>query len=804
MGDNGMKKRLTIGSVVQDILLAGSQKSLRSVVGLAEDRDINLFCFHLNLNEYIEHMPAVLDSFGNILDGLIVGQAWQREEWFRLLQSRFPSLTMFNTARLYKGCHGTAPDSYGGMKGIIRHLVDVHKCRRIAFVRGPEDSWAANQRYQAYTDILTENDIDIDPNLVTPHLGWGDGMKAVDILLDKRQVQLKTDVDAIVGCNDSLALTILEGLQLRGIQVPRDVAVVGFDDHAQSSFSSPPLTTGAYYIDKYAAEMLLSLLAGEKVPEQSFAPTEVVIRRSCGCQDQKVTYAAVEERERTGKEGQIKTIEPEQRLRIISDMVKTNTDISVNTDMISELMEQLLDSFTVSLPHATGKEEPPFILTLENVLHKAKEADSDILAWQEVISVLRRELVHFLNDRDMFRAENLWQQSRILIESAACREKSFQEFKAEEQSRMLREIERALLATFSISNITNILIENLPRLGIPSCYLALYEDSDQSRMVMAYNQHDDSCQDKIRHANGSINFQTKQLLPEGMLQSRRHSFLIETLSFQDHQLGYVIFEMGPVDGGLYESLRGAISSALQGSLLLEQIQEHSKQLDTVVVQTLTTSEEMQAMLSETSRQAEIVSRAAQVSMDVSKSGQNAVSDTIAGMNTIQQQVSDIAKSIGLLSERTNQIIKTVKAVEDIAGQSEVLAINASIQAARAGDKGLGFAVVAREMRTLAEQSRKATANINTILSEIQKAADEAVSVTDHGIQGVQQGMKLAGLAGVTILNLSSTIEESANMAMQISDSTGQQTKAMSELLKAVQSIKQASSHASTSFREVGL
>ena len=797
-------KRLTIGSVVQDIVLSGSQKSLRSVVELVKNRDINLFCFHLNLNEHIENLPSAWNSLGDILDGLIVGQVWQREEWFHLLQSRFPSLTMFNTARLYKGCYGTAPDSYGGMREIVRHLIEAHNYRRIAFVKGPEDNWAADQRYLAYEETLAEYGISVDPNLVTPHMLWWEGQKAAELLLDERKLRLKTDIEVIVGCNDSLALAFMEELHNRGVQVPRDVAVAGFDDHAQSSFSSPPLTTGAYYIDKYAAEMLLSLLAGEKIPEHSFAPTEIVVRRSCGCPYREVKQAAAEETERPGKQTAVEKIEPGLRSRIISDMARIVAYDSVDANTVPALMEQLIDSFIVSLSGNDGEEDMPFIPALENALNRAGEAESGLLAWQEVISVLRGHLVHFIKDSDRLRAENLWQQARMLIESAVCREKDFEEYRTEEQTRMLREIERNLLSTFSVSGMIDILAEHLPRLGIPSCYLALYEDSEYSRMMLAYDLNDGPDRKRVELTDGGLRFQTKKLLPEGMLRAGRHSFLIEPLSFQNQQLGYVLFEMGPVNGVLYESLRGAVSSALQGGLLLEQIQEHSEQLDNIVIQTLTTSEEMQAMLSETSKQAQIVSNTAQVSMDVSKKGQDAVSNTISSMETIQHQVADISKSIVMLSERVNQIITIIKAVEDIAGQSEILAINASIQAARAGDKGLGFAVVAREMRNLAEQSGNATANINTILSEIQNAAEYAVTVTNNGIQGARRGMELAGLAGDTISDLSSTIEKSANTAFQISASTEQQTKAMTELVKAVQSIKEASSQASTSFKEAGL
>jgi methyl-accepting chemotaxis protein len=213
---------------------------------------------------------------------------------------------------------------------------------------------------------------------------------------------------------------------------------------------------------------------------------------------------------------------------------------------------------------------------------------------------------------------------------------------------------------------------------------------------------------------------------------------------------------------------------------------------------------MQRTISETSSQAQLVSKAAQVSVDVSKTGQGAVAATVAGMEAVLGRVERIAQSIAALSRRTKQIEEIIAAVEDIVGQSEVLAINATIQAARAGDKGLGFAVVAREMRKLAEQSQLATGNIGGILDEIRDAAGAAVAASEEGREKAREGMGLAGRAGDAIKELSATIEESARVALQIASSTDQQAEAMINLVKAVQSIKDASSQTSTSLKEAGL
>jgi methyl-accepting chemotaxis protein len=134
----------------------------------------------------------------------------------------------------------------------------------------------------------------------------------------------------------------------------------------------------------------------------------------------------------------------------------------------------------------------------------------------------------------------------------------------------------------------------------------------------------------------------------------------------------------------------------------------------------------------------------------------------------------------------------------------MLALNASIEAARAGDEGLGFAVVAREMRQLARQSREATTKVSDILNEIQRAANTAVMVTEEGSKGAQQGMELADRAGEAIRDLAAIIEEAAQIALQIAASTHQQTNAMDQLVVAMKSIKEASTQTSTSFTEAGL
>lgn len=183
---------------------------------------------------------------------------------------------------------------------------------------------------------------------------------------------------------------------------------------------------------------------------------------------------------------------------------------------------------------------------------------------------------------------------------------------------------------------------------------------------------------------------------------------------------------------------------------------------------------------------------AERSVEASKVGGRAVEQSIEGMHQIKEQVESIAEKILALSEQTQMIGEIIATVNDIAEQSKLLALNASIEAAKAGEHGKGFAVVSMEIRNLAEQSKQATIQVRKILGEIQKATNSAVIVTEEGSKRVEIGVELANSAGVNIHQLTEAIEESARMAKQIAASAKQQSIGMEQVSIAMGNINKAS------------
>jgi methyl-accepting chemotaxis protein len=186
-----------------------------------------------------------------------------------------------------------------------------------------------------------------------------------------------------------------------------------------------------------------------------------------------------------------------------------------------------------------------------------------------------------------------------------------------------------------------------------------------------------------------------------------------------------------------------------------------------------------------------VAQLAQDAVRVGQDGAESVDAILQGMQEIRSKVEDIAQNILSLSEQTQQIGDIISTVTDIADQSNILAINAAIEAAKAGEQGKGFAVVAGEVRNLAEQSKQATAKVRTILVDIQKATNAAVLVTEQGTRGVESGITLAQRAGGVISQLTGAINNASQSALQISAASRQQSLAMEQIAQAMREINQA-------------
>jgi len=492
------------------------------------------------------------------------------------LFDRYRSLPLVSIEGGPTGIPQVNVDFYQAMREEIIHLIEHHGYRRVAFIRGPDTAQTTAQiRYQAYLDVLEEYNLPFDPNLVTPSskYGWDRtvGEAAISTLLDERQANF----EAIVAASDNIALGAMNALQSRGIHIPKDVAIVAFDDEEYSEYVTPPLTTVAlrtYEQGRLAAEMLLTLIEGDEVPAEASVPLKLIIRESCGC-----TNAAVAEvippPQKAGKQS-FETIITTERDSLIAEMKQAAGTAAHNLN--PNWAELLLTKFETELnktPIGT------FLQELESILHQVIADGGRVVVWQNVITVLRRYILPTLENRQVLaRAEELWLQAQILIGNIAQRVQGYQNLQTEQLTRTLNEIGAALLTTFDIEGLMDILAEELPRLDICGCYLTLYENpqqpADRSRLMLAYNK-----QGRLDIEPEWQSFPSNLLVPREVLPSERpYNLIIEALYFRERQLGLLIVEEGPRQSFIYDTLREQISSALQGALLVQQVQENTAEI----------------------------------------------------------------------------------------------------------------------------------------------------------------------------------------------------------------------------------
>ncbi|HEY9593004.1 MAG TPA: CHASE3 domain-containing protein [Spirochaetia bacterium] len=222
-----------------------------------------------------------------------------------------------------------------------------------------------------------------------------------------------------------------------------------------------------------------------------------------------------------------------------------------------------------------------------------------------------------------------------------------------------------------------------------------------------------------------------------------------------------------------------------------QIASGAAQTATGVSETTTTVEEVKQTAQMANQKARVVMEGAQRSVQTAQKGRKAVEEMLEGMNRIREQMDFIASSIVRLSEQSHAIGEIIATVSDLAEQSNLLAVNAGIEAAKAGDQGKGFAVVAQEVKSLAERSRQATAQVRGILGEIQKATSSAVMAAEQGSKVVEAGVKQSAEAGEAIQLLGEGIGEAAQASTQIAASGQQQMVGMEQVAQAMESIKVA-------------
>ncbi len=253
---------------------------------------------------------------------------------------------------------------------------------------------------------------------------------------------------------------------------------------------------------------------------------------------------------------------------------------------------------------------------------------------------------------------------------------------------------------------------------------------------------------------------------------------------------FMIDQLRKIIGNVQHATQQVSTAANQIYTSAETLVDGSQDQTEQIVTTSAAIDAIATSIQQVSENAVTSTAVAQQALTTAKQGNMAVRNTIEGMNKIREQAQETAKRIKRLGETSQEIGQIVQLIDDIADRTSILALNASIQAAAAGDAGRGFAVVAEEVERLAVRSTEATKKISTLVKAIQGETNEAVSAMEKNIQEVVSGSKVANQAGQSLNEIEGVSMRLAELIQSISLASKQQAKGSEALARSMGNISQ--------------
>ncbi len=257
--------------------------------------------------------------------------------------------------------------------------------------------------------------------------------------------------------------------------------------------------------------------------------------------------------------------------------------------------------------------------------------------------------------------------------------------------------------------------------------------------------------------------------------------LAEAFNQTNHKLNEMVNKVS-------DSSSSVATSASQLSASSNDINDHAQNQSTKTTQAASAMEELNSSFVNVAQNSVNAADSAKEAAELASKGGETVTETISGMNRIANSVRESAKTIEALGSRSEQIGEIIKVINDIAGQTNLLALNAAIEAARAGEQGRGFAVVADEVRKLAERTTSATNEIGDMVKGIQDDTGKAVESMQSGTLEVEEGLRSADQAGEALQRIVSSVQNVTDMIQQIATAAEEQSSTGDEVATNIESV----------------
>src|SRR5450432_643969 len=483
------------------------------------------------------------------------------QEFTRFL-ARFAGLPIVNLGIAVPGLHSISVDGAAGMRGVVSHLIKVHNHRRIVFIRGPVASLEAEQRYAAYCAALDDHGIALDPRLVLQG-SWlrESGALALRELFYERGVRVES-VSAIAAANVYMALGALDALAERGILVPSEIAVTGFDDLDITRCAVPPLTTVRQPTEALGREglrRLVSLLNGAEEPLHSELVAQLVERRSCGC----AKVEAQSELRRTAAQGRsFEAAIVERRALICAELARVahGALFGAGSGWEQRLLAALLNDLT-------GHGSSDFLPAIDHLVVRLERAGGDLSVCQAVLSTLRREIKQCAADDPVVfaRADDLFEAARALVTEFLVRVEISRKLATVAELREFSQLSSLLLGRTGVAELRVKFEERFRALGIPALAIGLFTEpgkvTAECVCLAAYGS--------ARQTRAPETFLASDFGPPELFAQERGALLVQPLIFEGEPMGIVTVALGTLDVTIFEQLREMLGAGLRGFRLAE-------------------------------------------------------------------------------------------------------------------------------------------------------------------------------------------------------------------------------------------
>ncbi len=261
---------------------------------------------------------------------------------------------------------------------------------------------------------------------------------------------------------------------------------------------------------------------------------------------------------------------------------------------------------------------------------------------------------------------------------------------------------------------------------------------------------------------------------------------------------------GSIAEQMNQEATAVATSAQEIAVTIEEQARTSAVQASSVHETTTTIDELNASARKMSEQAESSAQIARGILELTTKGSHAIEQSLADMSLLQQKVEAIAQQIQELNQQASQIRQIINLVSDFASQTNMLALNASVEAVRAGEQGRGFGVVANYIRQLADQSRASSQQIEQLITEIQGKIKATVSVSQEGQKIVATSLQISENTAAAFTEVKTSINDMAVYAQQISLAASQQTQAIKQIVQAMQNLNVAAKESADGITQVQL